>query len=407
MTEALTDLLRSLTLLDVLVGLIALLALARGYRRGALSQVMVFGGALLGLLVGAIGGPALARQIMEGPGPALALTTLAVLLASVLIGQAIGAVIGSRLRAAARRAGVGWFDRAVGMLLGLAGLVVVVWLLAGMLVQGPSPRLAQAIEDSALAGVLDETLPPPPDVVGGVAGYLNDQGFPQVVSGLAGGVAAPPIDPASDASAQAAAEAGQPSTVQVRARGCGQQSSGSGFVTEPGFVVTNAHVIAGADSIEVRATSGSAAGRTVLFDPALDLAVLRVEGLDAPPLGWAEEPAGRGVEGATLGFPGGQQEMVVKPATVAARADVTGRDIYGGGGAQRQVLTLAGAQQGVQRGDSGGPFVTAEGAVGGVVFAANAADPSQGYALSAERVRDPVTDAIAANEPSGTGSCRY
>lgn len=407
MPDALTALLRELTLLDALVGLLAVLALLRGYRRGALSQTMVFGGAVVGLLVGAVGGPALARQVVEGPGAALALTTLGIVLAAVVIGQSIGAVIGSRLRAAARRAGVGWFDRAAGMLLGLAGLIIVVWLLAGMLVQGPSPRVAQAIEGSALARALDETLPPPPDVVGGVAGYLNDQGFPQVVSGLSGGVAAPPVDATSDEAAQAAAASGQPSTVQVRARGCGQQSSGSGFVTEPGFVVTNAHVIAGADSVEVRATTGESQAQAVLFDPALDLAVLRAPDVDAPALPWTGEAATRGVEGATLGFPGGQQEMVVKPMTVAARADVVGRDIYGAGGAQRQVLTLSGAGQGVERGDSGGPFVTAGGEVAGVVFAANAADPSQGYALSAERVREPVEEALDRDEPSGTGQCRY
>jgi S1-C subfamily serine protease len=112
----------------------------------------------------------------------------------------------------------------------------------------------------------------------------------------------------------------------------------------------------------------------------------------------------RETEGATLGFPGGQRDMVVKPATVRSRSEAVGRDIYGRGLAPREILTLAAT---VQRGDSGGPFVTADGLIGGVVFAANAAQPGEGYALTAERVRPDVDAAIAANTGVGVGECRF
>jgi S1-C subfamily serine protease len=96
--------------------------------------------------------------------------------------------------------------------------------------------------------------------------------------------------------------------------------------------------------------------------------------------------------------------MVVKPASVRQRGEAIGRDIYGRGLAPRDVLTLTG---GVQRGDSGGPFVTSEGAVAGVVFAANAAEPGIGYALTAERVIPDVQGAVARNTSVPTGSCRF
>lgn len=398
------DVVPDFNIVDIVIAGLLLYALIRGYMQGALSQVTAFGGVVAGLVLGGLAGPALARRLVEGPGPLLVLLVLVLVLLSVLLGQAIGVAIGLRLRVAAHRAGAGWADRAGGLVVGFGGLVLMVWLVAGALSHGPLPSVSSEVRESAAVGALDDALPPPPNVVGRIANYLDDQGFPQVSSGLRGGITAPPADPTSPAAAQAATEAGRPSTVQVQARGCGGISSGSGFVTQPGFVVTNAHVIAGNDSFTVRDTGGDREAAPVWFDPNLDLAVLRAPNTSAQPIGWTSQPAQRGVEGATLGFPGGQREMVTRPATVTGRGTPIGRDIYGGGQVSREVLTLS---AGVQRGDSGGPFVTADGQVAGVVFAANAAQPGTGYALTAEQVRDDVQQAISENAPRDTGRCRY
>jgi S1-C subfamily serine protease len=391
-------------LLDVVLLVALALALLRGFRHGALSQVAAFGGAAAGLVAGATGAPRLASTAVEQPGPALALATLAILVVAVLLGQAIGFAIGARLRRAAVRAGIGAFDRAVGVFVGATGLLIVVWLLSAVLAQGPSSTVAQQVQTSRVVTTLDEVLPPPPDVFGRVAGYLDQQGFPQVFSGVGRGITAPPVPPTSDAAVTAAAAAGQPATVQVQSTGCGGISSGSGFVTRPGIVVSNAHVVAGGQQVVVREASGERTAAVIGFDPELDLAVLAVPGLEAPALGWSTAPAGRGTEGATMGFPGGRRDMVVKPASVRSRGEAVGRDIYGRGVAQREILTLS---SGVQRGDSGGPFVTADGLVGGVVFAANAAQPGTGYAITAERARPDVDAAIAGNTAVSTGECRF
>lgn len=393
-----------LNLVDLVIGVLLVYAVVRGFTQGALSQVAAFGGVAGGLLLGGFGAPALARQFVQGPGVTLVLLVLGLLLLCVLVGQAIGVAIGVRLRAAAHRAGAGWADRTGGIAVGIAGLALMVWLVAGALVNGPLPSVAQQVRQSAAVGVLDDALPTPPNVVGRIAAYLDNQGFPQVTAGLGGGILAPPVDPTSPQAAQAAVAAGRPATVQVRARGCGGVSSGSGFVTEPGFVVTNAHVIAGNDDLSVRDTGGAREATAVWFDPRLDLAVLRVPNTTAEPIAWTTQEIQRGVQGATLGFPGGQRQMEGRPATVMGTGTVVGRDIYGGGQVSRQVLTLSAD---VERGDSGGPFVTADGRVAGVVFAANAVRPGTGYALAAEQVRPPVQQAVAENAPRDTGRCRY
>ena len=389
--------------LDVVLVLLLAYVVVRGWRQGAVSQLAVFAGFAIGLLVGVWATPWIVGLFAGEPGPGVALLTLGVLVVAVLVGQGIGFDVGRRLRRAATHVGVGKVDRAAGVAVGAAGLGLVVWLLASVLAQGPIPELSQQVRGSQVVRALDEALPPPPDVIGRISAYLDRHGFPQVFVGR-DGIAAPPVPATADAAVRAAAAAGQPSTVQVRALGCGGTlSSGSGFVTRPGFVVTNAHVVAGFDRLSVRDTAGERDAVPIHVDPALDIAVLAAPEVRAPAIGWAGSPADRGAEGATLGFPGGQSEMVVRPATARGRLDAIGRDIYGNGRVRREVLALSAS---VEQGDSGGPYVTREGIVAGVVFAA---DPSgdTGYALTADEVRPVVEAAIARNEQVGAGACRF
>ena len=392
-----------MNIVDLVLLLLLVLAAVRGFRQGAMSQVMAFGGAALGLVIGAFVAPRLAPAVVEEPGAALALMTLGLLLLSIALGQAIGVGIGMRLRRAVHVAGAAAVDRTAGIAVGVTGVLLTIWLLGSVLVQGPVPSLAKQVRQSAIVAAVGDAMPAPPDLFGRVGNYLDQHGFPTVFSGL-GGAIAPPVDPPSRGAVAAAQEAGAPSTVQVTGQGCGGVSSGSGFVIEPGFVVTNAHVVAGTRDLVVRDDAGEYPARAIFVDSDVDIAVLRAPDLGAPPIRWVGGPADRGVAGATLGFPGGQRQMEVKPAAVRGRSQATGRDIYGRGSVTREVLTLT---AGVQRGDSGGPFVTRGGRVAGVVFAAAAAEPNTGYALTAESVQGPINRAIDSNTTVGTGSCRF
>lgn len=393
-----------LNLLDLLLIVAFLVAAVRGFRHGALGQVTALLGSAGGLLLGAAAAPRLAASVIDQPGTDLALLTFALLLASFLIGQTIGLAVGARLHAAARTAGAAGFDGAAGAAVGLLTVVVVVWLLGSALVQGPVPLLARQVADSRIVAAVGRALPAPPDLFSRASSYLQQQGFPQVFSGLGDRTTAPPVAPPDDAAVRAAQDAAAASTVQVTALGCGGISAGSGFVTQPGFVVTNAHVVAGGETLTVRDGSGTVGAVAVLVDPAIDLAVLSAPGLIAAPIPFVEAPAARDTVGATLGYPGGQPQLVVRPGAVRERGEAIGRDIYGRGLVRREVLTLS---AGVTQGDSGGPFVTSDGRVGGVVFAAAAAEPGLGYALTAEQVADDIATAIVANVPARTGSCRF
>lgn len=390
--------------LDYVLLILFVVVCVRGGRLGGLSQVASYGTAAIGLILGALIAPELAALLADGPGPTLSLLTLTILLACLLAAQSVGIAVGMRLRHAAERAGAGSVDAFAGIAVAAAGMILTIWLLAAPLSRGPSQILANTLHDSRLVSLIDRALPSPPDVVARVGTYLDQQGFPEVFSGIRPDVTAPPA-PTPRGSAVAAAEAAaRDSVVQVEASGCDSISFGSGFVTQPGVVVTNAHVVAGGQSVRVRGLGGTERARVVLFDPQLDLAVLSAPGLDAPPLSWSSEPTGRGLTGATLGYPGGRKKLKVKPAAVRRRVQAVGRDIYGRETVTRDVLILADE---VKRGDSGGPFVTEDGVVAGVVFAAAVTESSTGYALAADTIRDVVADGAGNTTAVDTGACRF
>jgi S1-C subfamily serine protease len=121
----------------------------------------------------------------------------------------------------------------------------------------------------------------------------------------------------------------------------------------------------------------------VLFDPDADVAVLRTSGLAGAPLAVAGSDPARGAVGAVLGYPNGGA-LTAGGAAVRDDYRATGRDIYGGGLTSRQILEL---QAGVRPGNSGGPFVLADGTVGGMVFARSIDTADLGYALAPSELR--------------------
>jgi S1-C subfamily serine protease len=394
----------AVNIIDLVLVLAFLGAAARGYRQGALSQVAAFAGLVLGLVIGAAAAPGLAARLVGQPGRNLALATFGLLMVSLLAGQAIGLAGGARLRAAMRSTGIATADRVAGIGVGVVSLALAVWLLGSALVSGPVPEVARQVASSRVVTAIGQALPPAPNLFARAGAYLQRQGFPQVFAVLGDRPTAAPVAPPDEAGVRAAQEAAALSTVQVTALGCGAVSAGSGFVTAPGFVVTNAHVVAGGQSLTVTDRSGTVEAVAVLVDPVIDLAVLAAPGLAAPPIPFVDAPAARGTAGATLGYPGGGPDLVVRPAAVTDRVQAVGRDVYGRDLARREVLTLSAA---VAEGDSGGPFVTSDRRVGGVVFAAAATEQGIGYALTAEQVADDVAAAVAGNTPVGTGECRF
>jgi hypothetical protein len=205
-------------LLDVM--LIALLALAalNGFRRGAALQLSTYVGLLIGLVVGAILAPPLAR-LAESPTMQAAIA-VAVLVGMAALGDGIGWAVGNRARTVARGGMLRGLDAVGGSLVAVIALLLAVWFIALSLVNGPIPAVSREIRASRIVDALDEALPAPPAVLAEVSQLLNRFGFPDVFAGLPPPPAEPVPVPASDAVTRAA-RTGQPGTVEIVGQGCG------------------------------------------------------------------------------------------------------------------------------------------------------------------------------------------
>jgi S1-C subfamily serine protease len=389
--------------LDLVAILLVILAVILGFHSGALPQVGGLLGAVAGGALAILALPHLVEPLGNVPAGIRPYVVLAGLLMAVGVGESIGSAIG---RTGARSLGTGYLsaaDRVAGSLTGAAQALLVIWLAGGLLALGPVARLSEAAQTSTAVRTLNAVLPPPTEIAGELGQLLDDTGLPDVFVGFEP-LPKAPVDPPSDANARRIAEGAQASTVRVRAGVCGAIASGSGVVVKDGYVVTNAHVVAGArdGAVDVSTVLGERAGaRVVLFDPSLDVALLWAPQLRAVPLRFTNGNPDRGTLGAALGFPGGGSLSVV-PAAVTGSYRATGRDIYGQVRVDRDILELR-AQ--IDRGDSGGPFVLQDGTIGGLVFAEARTDPDVGYALSPTSVAVRIAPALSQTGAVATGAC--
>jgi S1-C subfamily serine protease len=381
-------------LLDLLLVALALVAAMGGYRLGLLARSLSWAGMGLGFVVAARFLPGLVDTI-NGPDPTgRFMMGMGILLGGAFVGQALGLLIGSRAHLALPASGRP-VDRVGGAVAGVIGVLVAVWLLLPAMADVPGTLSRQA-RNSVIARFVATTAPAPPDTLQALRRLVGDTHFPRVFSGIrpAPNVGPPPAESGLTEEVLQAAVA---STVRVEGPACGRIQEGSGFVAEPGVVVTNAHVVAGEDRTSLVTRDGSRVGATVVhFDPDRDLAVL-VAQVSAPPLAIGQSAIG--TRGAVLGYPGGG-DLRVAPFEVRDEVQAVGRDLYDRHDTRRQVLVLASA---LAPGDSGGALVDAEGAVVGVAFAIAPDRPGTAYALDTDELRSAL--AAPRNGPADTGPC--
>lgn len=389
-----------MNLFDIGAVVLVVVAVVLGFRSGALPQIGGLAGALGGAAAALLALPYVEPLIMPLDPMSRAITVLLGLLLAIGLGEAIGSAIGRSLGGALGQGVLGAFDRVAGGTFGAAQAVVIVWLAGGLLAAGPLPRLANQAQNSVAVRSLSAVLPPPTEIALGLGRLLDGSRLPNVFVGLEP-LPAPPVDRPADPEARAMAAAAEASTVKVTTPTCGGLSTGSGFVVAPEYVVTNAHVIAGGQAVRAAVGGEVRDAIPVIFDPDLDIALLWVHGLAAQPLRLASADPDRGTEGAALGYPGGGG-LAVMPAAVANAYQAQGRDIYGSTRVTRSILELRAA---VERGDSGGPFVLADGTVGGVVFAEARTDDDVGYALTPTVVAARIGPGFGRTTAVQTGAC--
>ena len=386
--------------IDVLILVAALVGLANGYRRGFWLSLTQYVGLLVGVLLGAASARFVLDYLQINNSSARPLGAVLVLVIGGSLGSSIGFAVGEPIRRKILRTGVHTStDSVAGAALSAFAVLIMCWFLGLSFSRGPSPEIAQQIQRSIVLRGLDTIAPRPPPFLASVAQVLAGVQFPPVFAGLepSGLPGALPIPASVD---RPGVKQTASVVVKVSSVGCGGIVTGSGFPVGSGYVVTNAHVVSGTASHAITKPDGTTMRADVIFfDPERDVAVLFVPGFTAA--GVTFGPAGRGTQGAVIGYPGGQSEKTV-PAVVDGSIAAQGRDIYNSNFVTRQIFVL---QASVHPGNSGGPLIDLEGRVLGMVFATSASDPNQAYALTDDEIAPDIRDAEA--NPSVKDTARY
>lgn len=335
----------------IIAGLIIGMA-AWGFAQGLTVRML----ALLGFAIGAVLGSRIGPLVLAD-GLDSTYAPIVALPAALIAGGAVAALferLGLRLL---RRRDLGAAEGIAGALLAAVLGIAAVWFVGAIVAQVDA--FEDDVDDSEVLHRLNSALPPPGPVL-----TAESQAPPPIATfeGRPPRVGPPRPRVARDPDVRRAGR----SLVKVIMNGCGHGGTGSGWVAAEGIVATNAHVVAGADSLAVQIQGRGIAfeATTVWYDKKSDFALVRspaVAELAVLPL--VANPKA-GTHGATLGFPRGRRE--IRAARLGALGSPEGRV---GGGAQlseRPVTPFAGR---VQPGNSGGPIVDESGRVLTTVFA--------------------------------------
>jgi S1-C subfamily serine protease len=178
---------------------------------------------------------------------------------------------------------------------------------------------------------------------------------------------------------------------------------GSAFVYAPDHLLTNAHVVAGADSVMIvdQAQHPKWRATVVSFDAQRDVAVLYVPGLGAPALGLADAPAKTGDNAVVLGYPEARP-FHAEAARIRDRGTIVGHDIYGEKTIERDIYSIRSV---VRSGNSGGPLISPDGKVLGIVFATALDSSDTGFVLTNEEIKPDATSVGTAVKPVSTQDC--
>ncbi len=386
--------------LDVVIVVILAAYAISGYIQGFVVNLVATIGLVAGGLLAMVVVPRLLSQ--DTPSLTTSLLALGLVIGAAACGQAIGTYVGTDLRGGLRSGPVRALDAVGGGVLSTIAVLVASWAL-GYSVSGTSiPYLAMAARESAILGRVDSVMPRvATDTLRAFNRTLDANLFPRYLDPFDSEeitAVGPPTDSTLDI--PAVRDAGRSVVKIIGVAECDRGIEGSGFVYASGRVMTNAHVVAGVDEPFVTVGDRRVPSRVVLFDPELDLAVLATEDLGVPELRF--DTRGRaGDAAAVLGFPE-NGPFDARSARIRSQLTLRSPDIYDRGEVLREAFSLRGL---VRSGNSGGPLVSTNGDVLGVIFAASVSDSSTGYAVTAEQASKDARAGVRADDAVDTGSC--
>ncbi|MBJ7901715.1 MarP family serine protease [Streptomyces sp. NPDC003656] len=397
-----------MNVLDILLLAAAAWFAVVGYRQGFVVGILSVTGFLGGGLVTVYALPVLWDALTGGRkvGTTIAVVAVVVVIVVASVGQALTTHLGGRLRRHITWSPARALDATGGALVNVAAMLLVAWLLGSALAQTTLPTVGREVRDSRVLVGMDQMLPGQADIwFKDFTSVLAQNGFPQVFSPFSNEPIkeVQPPDPALARSAVAVRA--QRSIVKVTgtAHSCGKVLEGTGFVFGDRRVMTNAHVVGGVEepTVQIGGEGRKYDAKVVLYDWRRDIAVLDVPDLNAPALRFSAQDADGGNGAIVAGFPeNGSYD--VRAARVRGRITANGPDIYHRGTVARDVYSLYAT---VRQGNSGGPLLTPQGKVYGVVFAKSLDDAETGYALTADEIRTDITKGRTAAEQVGTDNC--
>jgi S1-C subfamily serine protease len=392
------------SIIDIFLLVLIVVFAINGYRQGfvvgLLSFFGFFGGAAIGLQLG----PALAGNFSSSG--ARVIVSLLCVFGIALIGQLLANWVGERIRRHIRNRTGQSVDDAGGAVVSVIALLVVVWLVAAPLGSSSLPGLARAVRQSAILHGVNTVMPQAAQALSNeLRSTVDTSGFPDVFGNLIPTNVRQVPAPNTKLAGLPVVRNSERSVVKIEgsAPSCNRRIEGSGFVFAPGRVLTNAHVVAGTREVTVAAPGQRyiLSGNVVVYDPHRDLAVIDVPGLDAPMLSFASSQAQPEDDAIVLGYPlDGPYDA--EAARIRDVRMIKGPDIYNDATVTRDIYTLRGL---VRSGNSGGPLISSDGQVLGVIFAAAADDPQTGFALTASEAAPIVNAGKSATQHVSTGSC--
>jgi serine protease Do len=175
---------------------------------------------------------------------------------------------------------------------------------------------------------------------------------------------------------------------------------GSGFIlSSKGYVVTNEHVVRGAEKITVILADGrSFVGKVVGSQQQYDVAILKIEGSRLPqaPLGTSSDLM-VGEWAIAIGNPFGFMLNDTQPTVTAGVISATRRDIKAGATGVGIYKNMIQTDAAINPGNSGGPLVNARGDVIGVntfIFTKSGGSEGIGFAIPIDAVKRVVDEII-------------
>ena len=390
-----------MNILDWILVLVLLAYAVSGYWQGVISGAFATAGLLIGGFVSVLW---LVPQLLGDAEPSLwvSLGALFVVLLSASFGQAVFQYFGSRIRDRITWQPVRAVDAVGGAALSAAAVLVVAWVL-GVAVSGSAlPGVTTQVRSSLVLSEVDDVMPSEADeALRAFNEVVGSSFFPRYLEPFAPERIIEVGPPSDKVARDAQVRSARGSVLKIRGENsCGRGVEGTGFVYSPGRIMTNAHVVAGVDEPNVIVNDQEVPARVVHYDSDLDVAVLAVQGLGRPFLrfdktGEAQDDA------AVLGYPN-DGPYNVQAARIRGEQRLRSPDIYGSGSVIREVFSLRSL---VRPGNSGGPLLSVDGDVLGVIFAASVSDRDTGYALTADQVSRSAAAGITNDTEVDTGDC--